>query len=97
MEGKSNHPKEPQRLHNRLLLFLRTRRHPRALRLGFVVAHPLDDTALPLYLGDIQRRNLQLVMLPAIRLDFLIGGLLLGGGDVQLVQVQVDLDMLLDM
>lgn len=32
-------------------------------------------------------------MFPAVRLDFLIGGFLLGGGDVQFVQVQVQVDL----
>lgn len=42
-------------------------------------------------MGDIQAGYFQMVLIPDVCLDFLIGGLCLSSRGVQLIQVQVDL------
>lgn len=58
---------------------------------GKIVVLADFQTALALYLGDIQAGNFQTVVFQDIFLDFRVGCLGLGGGNIQLVQLQVDL------
>ena len=67
------------------------------LRLRLIVVLTLDDTALLLYLCDIQAADFQAAMLQYIILDFLVGGFLHRIGQIKLVHIQVYLDILLCM
>lgn len=89
-----DHPKVSQRILDRHDLLLRTLRHPAALRLGRIIALLLNDAMLLLHLRDVQAAHLQAAVLQHIVLDLPIGGLALRSGDVQLIQLQINIDML---
>ena len=86
-----NHLKILQRFHNSSFFFRRTLQLPTALRLGFVIALPLDDSQLLLDLCDIEARYLQTSMLENICLDLLVGRVPLKPGDIQPLQGEFDL------
>ena len=65
------------------------------LRLRLIVVLTLNDTALLFYLCDIQAADFQAAVLQHIIFDFLVGGFLFRIGQIQLVHIQVNLDMLL--
>ena len=87
-----NHPKEPQRIFNRLFLIRRADQHLCALGLRLVVALALYDAVFPLHLRDVQRRDVQTGLLLDARLNLAVGRLALSLGDGQLVRVDADLD-----
>ena len=55
LNGVKYHPKEPQRLFDRLFLIRRTDQHLCALGLRFIIALALYDAVFLLDLRDIQR------------------------------------------
>ena len=65
-----------------------------ALRLGLVVALPLDDPAFLFDLGNVEGSDVQAGLLLDVVLDFLIGSLGLCRSGVHLVQVKTELDMI---
>ena len=91
----TNHLKMLQCLHDCLFFLRRTLGNSLSLGLGQIIVLPDLQPTFPLDLGDIQAGHLQPKLLQYIRLDFVIGGLALGGGQIHLAQVQVNLDMML--
>ena len=89
-----DHLKVLQCIPNSLFLFGQALGLLVALRLGLVVALPLDDPAFLLDLGDVEGSDVQAGLLLDVVLDFLIGSLGLCRSGVHLVQVKAELDMI---
>ena len=90
----SNHLKVLQCIPNGLLLLRRALGLLGILRLGLIVALPLNDPALLLDLGDVQGSDVQAGLLLDVVFDGLLGGFAFYGGQVQFVYLEFDLDML---
>ena len=72
-----------------------TSRLPAILGLRLIVIIPLYDPMLPLYLRDIQIRDMKTVPLLHPRLDLFICSFTLGGGQIQLIHIDLNADMML--
>ena len=86
--GYSNHLEMSEGIQDRFLFRCRALGHSLSLRFGEVVILPHFQPALPLDLGDIQAVHLQPKLLQHIRLNLVIGGLALGGGQVKFIKTE---------
>ena len=67
------------------------------LRLGLVVALPLNDPTFLLDLGDVERSDVQAGMLLDVVLDLLVGGFALRSSQIQLIHLDFNIDVVLGM
>ena len=67
------------------------------LRLGLVVALPLNDPAFLLDLGDVEGSDVQAGLLLDIVLDLLVGGFALRSSQIQLIHLDFNIDVVLGM
>ena len=79
----------------RLELFLRASRLFRIRRFRLIVILPLDDPVLPFNLSDIQVCHMETVFLLYLLLDLFICSFTLGGGQIQLIHIDLNTDMVL--
>ena len=86
MDIDLNHLEVLQRIPNGLFLFGRALGLLGVLRLGLVVALPLDDPAFLLNLGDVEGSDVQAGLLLDVVLDLLIGGAFLKLGQIHILQ-----------
>ena len=86
-----------QRLPDGLLLFRWALGLLGVLRLGLVVALPLNDPAFLLDLGDVEGSDVQTSLLLDIVLDLLVGSFALRSSQIQLIYIEFDLNMMLGM
>ena len=86
-----------QRLPNSLFLFGWALGLLGILRLGFVVALPLDDPTFLLDLGDVEGSNVQAGLLLDVIFELLIGGFGFRSSQIQLVHLELNLDVMLGM
>ena len=86
-----------QRLHNRILFFLRTLGLLRIFVFCFMVILSLDDAILLLHLCDIEIGDLQLMMLPYIIPNLVVSRLAFRSSHIQFIHADVHFDMPLDM
>ena len=91
----SNHLKMSERLYDRFFLLLRRPWGLAVLILWQIIVLPLDDPTLPLRFRDIQVRHMEAVLLLHPRLNLLIRSLTLGGGQIQLIHINLNADMML--
>ena len=96
-ESSSDHLKVLQRLPDRLLLLRRALGLLGVLRLGLVVALPLDDPAFLLDLGDVEGSDVQASLLLDVVLDLLVGSFALCSSQIQLIHLELNLDVMLGM
>ena len=75
--------------------FLRRLRRPAVLILRQIIVLPFDDPTLPLCLRDIQVCHMETVLLLHPRLNLFIRSLTLGGGQIQLIHINLNADMML--
>ena len=80
---------------DRLFLLPRCLRRPTALTLRQIIVLPLNNPAFPLRLRDIQVRHMKSVFLLHPLLDLFICSLTLGGGQIQLIHINLNADMML--
>lgn len=83
-----------QRLSNSLFLFGWALGLLGVLRLGLVVALPLDDPTFLLDLGNVQGSDIQASLLLNVVFDGLVGGLGFRRSSVQIIQLDAELDMI---
>ena len=91
----SNHLKEAQRLLNCFYFLISTPRLPAVLGLWLVIILPLCDPVLPLYLGYIQIRHMEAILLLHPLLDLLIGRFALSSTHIHLFHIELHGDMIL--
>lgn len=90
----SNHPEVLQCLHNCLFLLRWTLWLLGIFRFRLIVILTLDDTAFLLHLSNIQAADLQTGIFQHIILNLLIGSFLLRIGQIHLVHLHFDFNML---
>ena len=82
-----------QRIPDGLFLFGRALGLFGVLRLGLVVALPLNDPAFLLDLGDVEGSDVQTGLFLDVVLDLLVGGALLKFGQVHILQRERNTDL----
>ena len=86
-----------QCLSNSLFLFGRALGLFGVLRLGLVVALPLDDPAFLLDLSDVEGSDVQASLLLDVVLDLLVGSFALRSSQIQLIHLDFNINVMLGM
>ena len=87
----------PQRLHDRILFFLRTLRLLCILVFRFMVILSLNNAVFLLYLCDIEIGHLQLMVFPYMIPNLVVSRLAFHSSHIQFIHADVHFDVPLDM